>query len=306
MKHSNKKFKRRDPHIEDGVKMYMTGISSNSIMEKLPYDRIEVEYREFPDGEMYIRFDEKIKKVEDILIVQSLYYPQDKHLMQLFFMLDACKELDINVHLFVPYLAYARQDKRFREYECVSSGTVLKILNSFDLKSFYTVDVHEEKLLKHIKAESKNLTATSIIGKYLKKEDLKDPVIISPDKGAVDIAKRVAEILDCEYDYLEKKRISGDKVETRPKNIDTKGRDVVIVDDMISTGGTMANACSILKKEGTRKVLAGATHLLMVGDAEEKLKRAGIDKIFGTDSIPHKYSHISVAPLIEGELKILL
>ena len=131
-------------------------------------------------------------------------------------------------------------------------------------------------------------------------------MIISPDKGAIDIARRVAEILNCEYDYLEKKRISGDTVETRPKNIDTRERDVVIVDDMISTGGTMARACEILKKEGTRKVLAGATHLLMVGGAEEKLKGAGIDKIFGTDSVPHKYSSISVAPLIEGELKIML
>ncbi len=286
--------------------MYVTGISSKSIIEKLPYEKIYVEYREFPDGEMYIRFEEKIKKIRELLIVQSLYSSQNTHLMQLFFMLDACKELNINVHLFVPYLAYARQDKRFKDYECISSETVLNILNSFDLKSFYTIDVHEKKLLKHIKTESKNVTATSIIGRYLKEEDLKDPVVISPDKGAIDIARRVAEILDCEYDYLEKKRISGDTVETRPKNIDTRGRDVVIVDDMISTGSTTAKACEILKKEGTRKVLAGATHLLMVGGAEEKLKRAGIDKIFGTDSIPHKYASISVAPLIEGELKIML
>lgn len=286
--------------------MYVTGISSKSIIEKLPYEKIDVEYREFPDGEMYIRFEEKIKKIRELLIVQSLYSSQNTHLMQLFFMLDACKELNINVHLFVPYLAYARQDKRFKDYECISSETVLNILNSFDLKSFYTIDVHEKKLLKHIKTESKNVTATSIIGRYLKEEDLKDPVVISPDKGAIDIARRVAEILDCEYDYLEKKRISGDTVETRPKNIDTRGRDVVIVDDMISTGSTTAKACEILKKEGTRKVLAGATHLLMVGGAEEKLKRAGIDKIFGTDSVPHKYASISVAPLIEGELKIML
>lgn len=286
--------------------MYVTGISSKSIIEKLPYEKIDVEYRRFPDGEMYIRFEEKIKKIRDLLIVQSLYPPQDVHLIQLFFMLDACKELNINVHLFIPYLAYARQDKRFKDYECISSKTVLNILNSFNLKSFYTIDVHEKKLLKHIKTESKNVTATSIIGRYLREEDLKDPVIISPDKGAIDIARRVAEILNCEYDYLEKKRISGDTVETRPKNIDTRGRDVVIVDDMISTGGTMARACEILKKEGTRKVLAGATHLLMVGGAEEKLKGAGIDKIFGTDSVPHKYSSISVAPLIEGELKIML
>lgn len=286
--------------------MYVTGISSKSIIEKLPYEKIDVEYRRFPDGEMYIRFEEKIKKIRELLIVQSLYPPQDVHLIQLFFMLDACKELNINVHLFIPYLAYARQDKRFKDYECISSKTVLNILNSFNLKSFYTIDVHEKKLLKHIKTESKNVTATSIIGRYLREEDLKDPVIISPDKGAIDIARRVAEILNCEYDYLEKKRISGDTVETRPKNIDTRERDVVIVDDMISTGGTMARACEILKKEGTRKVLAGATHLLMVGGAEEKLKGAGIDKIFGTDSVPHKYSSISVAPLIEGELKIML
>jgi ribose-phosphate pyrophosphokinase len=286
--------------------MYVTGISSGSIIEKLPYERIPVEYREFPDGEMYIRFDEKIKKVRDLLIVQSLYSPQNTHLMQLFFMLDACKERGINIHLVVPYLAYARQDKRFKEYECIISRTVLHVLNSFNLRSFYTMDVHEEKLLRHIKTESKNVTAMPVIGAYLKGEDLKDPVIIAPDKGAVRIARRVAEILECEYDYLEKKRISGDTVETKPKNIDTKGRDVVIVDDMISTGGTMVKACEILKKEGTRKVLACATHLLMVGNAEKRFKEAGIDKILGTDTIPHKYADISVAPLIEEELQVML
>ena len=286
--------------------MYVTGISSKSIIEKLPYEKIDVEYRRFPDGEMYIRFEEKIKKIRELLSSLCFVPRPDVRVIQLVFMLDNCKELNINVHLFIPYLAYARQDKRFKDYECISSKTVLNILNSFNLKSFYTIDVHEKKLLKHIKTESKNVTATSIIGRYLREEDLKDPVIISPDKGAIDIARRVAEILNCEYDYLEKKRISGDTVETRPKNIDTRERDVVIVDDMISTGGTMARACEILKKEGTRKVLAGATHLLMVGGAEEKLKGAGIDKIFGTDSVPHKYSSISVAPLIEGELKIML
>ncbi len=286
--------------------MYVAGISSDSIIEKLPYERIGIEYQEFPDGEMYIRFEEKIKQIEEILIVQSLYSPQDKHLMQLFFMLDACRELGVDIHLFVPYLAYARQDKRFKEYECVSSKTILRIINSFKLKSFYTVNVHEEKLLRHIKTEAKNVTATSVIGRHLKKEDLREPVIISPDKGAIDIAERVAEILGYEYDYLEKKRISGEEVETKPKNIDTTGRDVVIVDDMISTGGTMIKACEILKKEGTRKVLAAATHLLMVGNAEEKFEEAGIDKIIGTDTIPHKYATISVAPLIKEELRVIL
>jgi len=279
--------------------MYVTSLSSKDTINKLKgnYKLIDCHFERFPDGEGYVRFDEKVKSIKEILVVQSLYYPQDEHIMQLFFMIDALKDLNIKINLLIPYMAYARQDKRFKDWESVSGISLAKMIDRLDIESKYTVDIHDMKVTKAMKGE--NLSAMPIIADYLSNLKLKEPVIISPDKGSVERAKIVAEQMEAEFDHLEKTRLSGDTVEIRPKEINTKGRDVAIVDDIISTGGTMANACEVLKREGTLKVLSGATHLLMISNAEERLKKAGIDKIFGSDSIPSKFSDISIAGIIE-------
>lgn len=279
--------------------MYVTSLSSKDTINKLKgnYKIIDCHFERFPDGEGYVRFDEKVKSIKEILVVQSLYYPQDEHIMQLFFMIDALKDLNIKINLLIPYMAYARQDKRFKDWESVSGISLAKMIDRLDIESKYTVDIHDMKVTKAMKGE--NLSAMPLIADYLSNLKLKEPVIISPDKGSVERAKIVAEQMEAEFDHLEKTRLSGDTVEIRPKEINTKGRDVAIVDDIISTGGTMAKACEVLKREGTLKVLSGATHLLMISNAEERLKKAGIDKIFGSDSIPSKFSDISIAGIIE-------
>jgi ribose-phosphate pyrophosphokinase len=279
--------------------MFVTSLSSKQTLEQLngKFKLIDCHFERFPDGEGYVRFDEKVKNVKEILIVQSLYYPQDEHIMQLFFMIDALKDLNIKINLLIPYMAYARQDKRFKDWESVSGISLAKMIDRFDLESKYTVDIHDLKVTKAMNGE--NLSAMPLIADYLMDLNLKEPVIISPDKGSVERAKIVADQMDAEFDHLEKTRLSGDTVEIRPKEINTKNRDVAIVDDIISTGGTMAKACEVLKREGTLKVLSGATHLLMISNAEERLKKAGIDGIFGSDSIPSKFSDISIASVIE-------
>lgn len=279
--------------------MFVTSLSSKQTLQQLRGDfkLIDCHFERFPDGEGYVRFDEKVKNVKEILIVQSLYYPQDEHIMQLFFMIDALKDLNIKINLLIPYMAYARQDKRFKDWESVSGISLAKMIDRFDLESKYTVDIHDLKVTKAMNGE--NLSAMPLIAEYLMGLNLKEPVIISPDKGSVERAKIVADQMEAEFDHLEKTRLSGDTVEIRPKEINTKNRDVAIVDDIISTGGTMAKACEVLKREGTLKVLSGATHLLMISNAEERLKKAGIDGIFGSDSIPSKFSDISIASIIE-------
>lgn len=279
--------------------MFVTSLSSKTTLDKLKGDLklIDCHFERFPDGEGYVKFDEKVKYIKEILIVQSLYYPQDEHIMQLFFMIDALKDLNIKINLLIPYMAYARQDKRFKDWESVSGISLAKMIDRFELESKYTVDIHDLKITKAMKGE--NLSAMPLIADYLMDLNLKEPVIISPDKGSVERAKIVADQMEAEFDQLEKTRLSGDTVEIRPKEINTKDRDVAIVDDIISTGGTMAKACEVLKREGTLKVLSGATHLLMISNAEERLKKAGIDGIFGSDSIPSKFSDISIASIIE-------
>ena len=157
------------------------------------------------------------------------------------------------------------------------------------IKEFFNIPVHE-------------ISAMPLIANYIRQQ-MEDPMIIGPDKGALGFATEVSRILKCECDYLEKIRISPEKVETKPKNLDVAGRDVVIIDDIISTGGTIVSASKILRDLGANKVVVGCVHPVLVEDALLKIFAAGVVDVFATDTLKSDVSNISVAPLIAGYLK---
>lgn len=254
--------------------------------------------RRFPDGEIYVRLDAKFDG-EYAIVVQSTCRPQDNNLIELFLLLDAAKDLGAKrVTAVVPYLAYARQDKRFKPGEAVSIYTICKLIESAGADHFLTVDVHEDGVLRRFSIPAYNLTAMSLLGQYLAKLGLKDPVILGADQGSLGRAKRVAAELMADYDYLEKKRITPEMVETKPKRLDVAKRDVVIVDDIISTGGTVIKAAKILKRQRARKIYAACTHAVLTGDALRRMLASGVEKIIATDTIEHSTSVVSVAPAI--------
>jgi ribose-phosphate pyrophosphokinase len=143
----------------------------------------------------------------------------------------------------------------------------------------------------------------SLIGRYLAKLHMRAPAIMGADQGSLARARRVAAELAVEYDYLEKTRLTPTKVLTKPKRLDVAGRDVVIIDDIISTGGTMVEAARVLKKQKARKIYAACTHPVLVNNAPKKISAAGVQKVIATDTIEHKTSTISVAPLIAGAIR---
>jgi len=273
------------------------------VAELLECELAPLEWKRFPDGESYIRIPGDLKG-ESVVVVQSTSPPQDKRLMELFFILDLINELGAKeVTVVIPYLAYMRQDKRFREGEVVSIKVVSRLIESFNVDRVILVDVHSRMVLDSFNVDVAEVSAMPLIGSYFSSIDLVNPFVLAPDKKALILAERVAEKIGCKYDFLEKRRdrITGE-IKTYFKEINVKGRDVVIVDDIISTGGTIANAAEMARSLGARRIYAACTHALLVKNALMRLSSAGVFEIIGTDTIESNVSKVSVAPAIVSVL----
>ena len=265
---------------------------------------VQMEYKRFPDGEFYIRFTEEISN-EDVAIVQTTGPPQDSNLLHLLLLIDAARDLGVkSITAVVPYVAYARQETRYRAGEAVSSNTVFKLIKGLDIDLFVTVDFHNPKLLEDLKHRFENLSAMPTLANYLKKYDLDGAFSLAPDDGALDFVKTTSKILGGEYGWLEKTRdkVTG-QVTFKLDALDVKGKDAIVFDDIISTGSTMAYGIKALKEQGARRVYAACVHPLLIGDAREKILKNGALEIIGTDSVQSPVSVVSVAPLIAEALK---
>ncbi len=288
----------------------IAGPASNGIAFRLS-KILSAEYtraltRLFPDGETYIKIEKELKG-RTVVIVQSLYPPQDRHYIQLLLMIDVARDLGAKkVIAIVPYMAYARQDKRFTPGEAISIKMVLRGIERAGADYLITVDIHSEKSLREwLSIGYANLSAIPVLAEYFRGK-LENPMVLAPDLGALDRAKRAGEVLECEYDFLEKfrDRVTGE-VTVKPKQLDVKGRDVLIVDDIISTGGTVVLATRELLRLGARKVHVACTHPLFVGDSYEKVLSSGVESVIATDTIPSPASRVSVAPLIAEHVKAI-
>ncbi|MHA1301316.1 MAG: ribose-phosphate diphosphokinase [Candidatus Helarchaeota archaeon] len=271
-------------------------------------DIAQVKFKTFPDGENYIKIENSIKD-QDIIIVQSTYPPQNNNLMDLLMILDAAINLKpSSITLIVPYLCYSRQDKRFLEGEPLTAEIVCKIIEKIGnplLKTFITLDIHSEKILSYFdQIKAKNLSAMPLFGNYFKELKLNNPCIIAPDEGAINRSKKVAEMINAECNCLIKVRdLNTGEISIKIKDLSVKNRDVIFVDDIISTGGTMAKAIKIAKDQGANNIYAVCTHPLLIQDASFKIFQAGAKEIIATDCIPSECSKISVAPIIANFLK---
>jgi ribose-phosphate pyrophosphokinase len=265
---------------------------------------LQLEHKVFPDGETYIRFPESVDD-ERVAVIQSCYPPQNKNLIDLLFILDAAREMGAKeVAAIVPYFAYARQDDRYRSGEAVSAKTSARLIEAAGASHFLTMDVPSNKALQFFRIHSENLTCMNLMGAYLKTRVLEKPYVLAPDDGAIPLAQTVSTALQSEYAWFEKSRdkVTG-AVSTSGKDVDLRGRDAVIVDDVISTGKTIANTAQIAKKQGAKRVMAACAHLLLTGNAEQTLKAAEVEETIGTDSIEIRPQPVSIAPVLAEALR---
>jgi len=287
------------------ILMIIGGSSSQKLAANIAHEMGDVlcplESRKFPDGERYVRIKGEVE--EGVVVVQSTGYPQDENLMELFLILKTIRDMGIsNICTVIPYFGYGRQEKSFNYGEAVSADVVCQLIEFAGASSIYSINLHEQSICDLFKIPAYNLSAMPAIANYVK-DNVEDPVIIAPDKGALGFAQEVASLLNCQCDHLEKIRLSPEKVETKPKNLDIEGRDAVIIDDIISTGGTIVNACSILKEHQASRIVVSCVHPVLVGDALLKIFAAGADDVVGTDTLKSEVSNVSVASLVADALK---
>lgn len=266
---------------------------SKELAKSLKAKLAKMEIRRFPDDECYVRIDEDLDD-QEVFLVQTSW--PDRNIVELFLLQDAIREFDVDsLTTVVPYFGYARQDKQFKRGEPISARAIARLIQ-MNTDEFITVDVHAPSVIDWFDSKSaKNVAAYPEIGKYLKGKGIE--LILSPDEGRADNAKRVADVVNCEADFLVKERLDGETVKISPKRLDAKGKKVAIVDDIISTGGTIVKAAEHLRKQGADKIYAVCTHGVFAGNAIPMLE-AVCDEVCTTDTIENPKTCISVAPQI--------
>lgn len=285
------------------------GPASKDLGEKiaaiLDAEIVPVFFKTFPDGESYIRFDVESLEGEDVVVVQTTSPPQEQKLIQLLLMTDNASDMKAkSITAVVPYLAYSRQDKRFLPGEAFSIRTIVKLLEECGVNRLITVNTHNPLTLKTFRIPVEDLSAIPLLAEYFKTEGLvENPFSLSMGKKALNVAAEANSVLKGGFDFISTKRdvVTG-KVTLEDKDLPVKNRDVIIFDDIISSGGTMAKAVKLVKSKGARKVYAACVHPLLMGDAQKRILENGAEEIIGTDSIPTPISKVSIAPLITKAL----
>jgi ribose-phosphate pyrophosphokinase len=268
------------------------------IARRLKAKYVDVDTRTFPDGESKITFRHNLKK-SVVLIVQSTYPPVDTNLLQILSIISEVKKISSKIYAIMPYMGYARQDRQFLNGEIATMSVVAKMLQAAGAKKAIVVDIHSKTALRHFKIPTENVSAIPELAKYLKKLKLKNPVIVSPDTGGSLRAKKFADILKSDFITLKKSRNrKTGKVSIQSTKADVKGKDLIIVDDIISTGGSIVKATQFLKKQKCKRVFVVCTHGLLVGDAEKNIKKAGVTQIISTNTIPRSISKVDVSGVI--------
>ena len=271
---------------------------ARKIASKLRSKYIGCDLRVFPDGESKITL--KAKPAGKIIVVHSVYPPVDTNLVRALALVSQARKYSSQVYAVIPYMGYARQDREFLPREVVTMSLVANMFKAAGATRIVVVDIHSMMALKHFQIPTKNATAVGELVKYFKKLHLKDPLVVSPDMGGSERAKKFANLLGTDHIVLEKHRDrkSGEVVIKSGKHKEVKDRDLILVDDMISTGGSIVKAAEHLKRQKCGKIYATCTHALLIGDAEKRIKKAGVTRLISTNTIPGKTGIVDVSPAI--------
>ncbi len=271
---------------------------AKGIATELGCEYIEAVTVRFPDGECYTRVDREALD-DDIVIVQNTY--PDGNLVEMLLLEDVAKRLKAKtITLVIPYFGYARQDRVFKNGEPESAKVMCEILG-MKADRVITVDLHKEDTLQAFKCRTRDVKAAEAIADFFKDRGI--DLVMSPDIGAAGRAADVGNRMGVEFDHLNKTRLSGTEVEIKPAKADCRGKNVLIVDDMISTGGTIIAANTQLKQAGAKSVTVACTHGVFVNNAIQRLMGSSLDGVFCCNTLQNEVSKISVAKSIANALR---
>ena len=286
-----------------------------AVAKKLGISLGKVDLTRFADGEIRPWIVEEVRD-KTVLVLQSLSFPMDEHIMELSLIGDAIRRsAPKRLIAVIPYMGYARQDKQHRVGEPVSARVIAKFLEVSKYNEVITIDLHNDAIVGFFQIPVTHLSALETLGEEIKKVMIADGVVISPDVGGVKRARNLAYLLDLPMVVMEKKRFLDrhDTSESFQIIGDVTGKTAIIVDDIISTGGTIAHSATSLKDAGAQGVIVAATHGVLAGDAVGNLTRAPIDRILLTDTIVissekkiAKLQVVSVAPLLADAISQMI
>ncbi|RUO80474.1 ribose-phosphate pyrophosphokinase [Idiomarina tyrosinivorans] len=248
----------------------------------------ESEVGRFSDGEISVQINENVRGA-DVFIVQSTCAPTNDNLMELIVMVDALRRASAGrITAVMPYFGYARQDRRVRSARVpITAKVVADFLSSVGVDRVLTVDLHAEQIQGFFDVPVDNVFGSPVLLEHMSKQPFERPVVVSPDIGGVVRARAVAKLLnDTDLAIIDKRRPSANVSQVMHIIGDIEGRDCIIVDDMIDTGGTLCKAAEALKQNGAKRVFAYATHPVFSGSAVDNIKNSEIDEVIVTDSIP--------------------
>ncbi|ATC94108.1 ribose-phosphate pyrophosphokinase [Pseudoalteromonas tunicata] len=256
----------------------------------------------FSDGEISVQINENVRG-SDVFIIQSTCAPTNDNLMELIVMVDALRRASAGrITAVIPYFGYSRQDRRVRSARVpITAKVVADFLSSVGVDRVLTVDLHAEQIQGFFDVPVDNVFGSPVLLEDMKARNFEDVVVVSPDIGGVVRARAIAKLLnDTDLAIIDKRRPRANVSQVMHIIGDVEGRDCIIVDDMIDTGGTLCKAAEALKEHGAKRVFAYATHPILSGNAAENIRNSVIDQVIVTDSVP-----LSAELLAIDKIKVL-
>jgi ribose-phosphate pyrophosphokinase len=259
---------------------------TKNICENLGVSLGDCEVTQFRDGETQVKISENIRG-KDVFVVQSTCNPANENLMELLIMLDAAKRASAKrITAVLPYFGYARQDRKDQPRVPITAKLVANLLTRAGANRIITIDLHAGQIQGFFDIPLDHLYAVKTFEEYFKKKKLTDIVIVSPDVGGIKMARAYAKRMGAGLAIVDKRRIDDTKAEVMHILGDVKGKNVIIVDDIVATAGSLAEAVGALKKHGAKDIYAAITHPVLCGPAIERLEGADIKELVVTDTIP--------------------
>jgi len=261
----------------------------------------EVKLTVFPDGELLVKMETDVRG-RDVFIIQSTCWPVNRSLMELLIFIDCARRASAKrITAVIPYFGYARQDRKDEGRVPITAKLVANLIATAGADRVLTLDLHAAQVQGFFDIPVDNLHAEPVLSRYFAKMNLKNLVLVSPDPGNAKRARVYANRLGGELAVIDKRRISGSDVEVGRIIGDVKGRIVLMMDDMITTAGTISGAAKLCKNEGATQIFIGATHGVLCGPAIERLSGAPVNQVVVTDTVPIPQEKLNAI----GSLKVL-
>ena len=241
--------------------------------------------RPFPDGETFVKIEENVRG-EDVFIVQSSSPPTNHHLMEMFIMIDALRRASAaRITAVLPFYGYARQDRKDQPRVPITAKLIANLLVAAGSHRILTMDLHAQQIQGFFDIPVDHLYAAPVMYDYLRTKQLRNLVVVSPDIGGLKMAHAYAQVLDAGLAIVAKRRKSATEVESMAVIGDIRGKDVLMVDDLTETAGTLAAAAALLRKKGARRLIACVSHAVLNEVGIDRLRKSAIDELVTTDTV---------------------